>query len=74
MTVAGTLSPFDWGSHEKDMVDTIKGHSVVCATVCAMVIPFTAWKHVHFAVKYVGRSTEQPQYTRTVHAPCAHRV
>ena len=55
MTVAGTLSPFDWvwatvmptGSHERDIGETVRGHSAVCA----MVITFTAWKYMHFTVE-----------------------
>ena len=55
MTVAGTLSPFDRvqvivmqaGSHDRDMGETVRRHSAVCA----MVIPFTVWKHMHFTVK-----------------------
>ena len=55
MTVVGTLSPVDrvWvtvmptGSHERDMDETVRGHSAACA----MVLPFTAWKHMHFTVK-----------------------
>ena len=54
MTVAGTLSPFDpvyvtmmpARSHERDMGESEKGQSAVCA----MVIPFTTWKHMHFTV------------------------
>ena len=33
-------------------------------------IPFTAWKHGHFIVEYVGRSTKLPQYTH--HARTAY--
>ena len=29
---------------------------------CAMGMPVTAWKHVHFTVEWVGRSTRSPQY------------
>ena len=55
MTVAGTLSPFDRvevtvmavGSQERDMGDTVRGHSAASA----MVIPFAAWKHMHFTVE-----------------------
>ena len=80
MTVTGTL-PFDrmyvtvmpTGSHERDMGDTVKGHSAVCA----MAIPFTAWKHMQFTVEQVGRSTKSPQYTHRARTACAlraHRV
>ena len=48
-----------------DMGATVRGRSVVCA----MVIPFTAWKDMHFTVEWVGGSTKPPQYTRTLHAP-----
>ena len=42
-----------------------------------MAIRFTAWKHMHFTVEQVVRSTKSPQYThraRMVCAPGAHRV
>ena len=66
MMVAGTLSPFHRmsvtmmpaGSHKRHMGETVRGHSAVCA----MVTPFTAWKHMHFTVEQVGRSTKSPQY------------
>ena len=64
MTVAGTLSPFDQVSVTvmpagSDMGETVRGHSAVCA----MAMPLTAWKHMHFTVEQVGGSTKSPQYT-----------
>ena len=58
--VAGTLSPSDQmsvtvmpaGSHERGMGETVTGHGAVCA----MALPFTAWKHIHFIVTQVARS------------------
>ena len=70
MMVAGTLSPFDRmqvtvmpaGSHERDMGETVRGHGAVCA----MAIPVTARRHMHFAVEQVDRSAKSPQYTHRV--------
>ena len=78
MTVAGTQSPFDrmWvtlmpaRSHERDMGETVRGHSAVCA----MVVPFTASKRMHFTVEQVGGSTKSPQYTHRARGACAARA
>ena len=81
MPVAGTPTPFDrvWvrvmsaGSHGRDMSETVRGHGAVCA----MAMPFASWKHVHFTVERVGRSTKSPQYTQRARTACtspAHRV
>ena len=43
--VQATVMPA--GNHERDMGGTVRGHSAVCA----MAIPFTAWKHMHFTVE-----------------------
>ena len=72
MTVAGPLSPFDWvrvtvmpaGSHDRDMADTVREYTVICA----MFIPLTAWNHRHGPV---GKSMELPQYT---HHACTVRT
>ena len=55
MTGTCTLSSFDrmqvpvmpLGSHERNMGEIVQGHNVVCA----MVIPFTTWKQMHFHVE-----------------------
>ena len=54
ITVASTLSPFDWmwvtlmpvGNHERDMGEIVRGHNAICA----MAIPHMAWTHVHLTV------------------------
>ena len=77
MTVAGTLSPFNQvsvtvmpaGSHERDMDETVKRHSAVCA----MAIPFTAGKHrTSLLNRWVG--LQNHPNTHTVSAPRAPNV
>ena len=75
MRVAGTLSPFDWievtvmptGSHERETGEIVRGRHAVCA----MAIPVTAWKHMHFTIEYVGTSTKSPQCTHRVRTVCS---
>ena len=40
----------------------LQGHSAVYA----MVLPFTLWKHMHFAIELVGRSTKLRPYAHCV--------
>ena len=58
------------GNHERDMGETGRGHSAVCA----MATPFTALKHMHFTVEYGGRSTKSPQDTHGVCTPRPKRI
>ena len=54
------------GNHERDIGETVRGHSAVCA----MVISFAAWKHMCFNVKYVGRSTKPSPHAHCVCTAC----
>ena len=55
------------GGHERDVSGTVRGHSAVCA----MVLPSTAWKHTHFTVEWVGRSTEPAHDTHRARTACS---
>ena len=75
MTVGGTLSPFDRvqvrmmpAGGLENLGENVRGHSAVCA----MAIPFTAWKH--FTAEKVGRSTNSPQYMHCARTACAPRA
>ena len=77
ITVAGTPSPFDRvqltvmpaGSHERDMRQTVWGHNAICA----MVIPFTACKHIP-SNRWVGLrnhpNTRTARTTRVILPQC----